>query len=57
MNNPAPQPPSDTTEDYTKMVYQQICTDLENIADFRLKLFGFLPIATAGSFLLVSWEQ
>ena len=52
MSNSAPPPQSDPTADYNKMVYQQICTDLQNIADFRLKLLGFLPIATAGSFLV-----
>ena len=52
MSNYVPPPPSDPTADYNKMVYQQICTDLQNIADFRLKLLGFLPLTTAGSFLV-----
>lgn len=52
MSNSMPPQQSEPMVDYNKMVYQQICTDLQNIEDFRLKLFGFLPIATAGSFFV-----
>lgn len=52
MNNPASLQPADPFAENKKMLYQQICTTLQNIEDFRLKLFGFLPIATAGSFLV-----
>jgi len=52
MNNPVSLQPADPFAENKKMVYQQICTDLQSIEDFRLKLFGFLPIATAGSFLV-----
>jgi len=52
MNNPVYLQPADPFAENKKMLYQQICTKLQNIEDFRLKLFGFLPIATAGSFLV-----
>lgn len=52
MSDSKPPSQSKPTADDRKMVYQQICADLQNIADYRLKLFGFLPITTAGSFLV-----
>lgn len=52
MNNPVYLQPADPFAENKKMLYQQICTKLQNIEDFRLKLFGFLPIATGGSFLV-----
>jgi hypothetical protein len=33
------------------MVYQELCTSYQNIADFRSKLLGLLPFVTASSFV------
>lgn len=52
MNNPASLQAADPFAENKQMLYQQICTNLQNIEDFRLKLFGFLPIATGGSFFV-----
>lgn len=32
------------------LIYQQLCTNYQNLIDFRLKLMGFLPFVTASSF-------
>jgi hypothetical protein len=41
-----------------RAVYQQLCESYRAIDDFRTKLLGFLPLATAtGMFFLITEEE
>ena len=37
-----------------RTVYSELCTSYREIDDFRMKLLGFLPLATSGLFLLIA---
>jgi hypothetical protein len=40
-------------EDNLKAAYQELCTSYHAIDDFRTKLLGFLPLATAGGIVVL----
>jgi hypothetical protein len=47
LSNPQPHP----SDEELRMVYQQLCTSYQNIAEFRSKLLALLPFVTASSFV------
>lgn len=51
-NNPAAQK-DNVQEDNLGAVYQELCSSYHAIDDFRTKLLGFLPLATAGGIVVL----
>ncbi len=47
LSNSQPHP----SDEELRMVYQELCTSYQNIADFRSKLLGLLPFVTTSSFV------
>jgi hypothetical protein len=46
-------PATKPANDYASTVYQQLCTSHQAIDEFRLKVLGFLPLATGTGFLFL----